>query len=70
MVTGEGLPPRRWEELGWEAPAPFFPSLEIKLDVPIEEFVQKIASQHYFVIYGDHREEIYDLCKILNIELF
>ena len=70
MVTGEGLPPRRWEELGWEAPAPFFPSLEIKLDVPIEEFVQKIASQHYFVIYGDHREEIYDLCKVLNIELF
>jgi L-fucose isomerase-like protein len=69
MVTGEGLPPRRWEELGWEAPAPFFPSLEIKLDVPIEEFAQKIASQHYFVIYGDHREEIRDLCKVLDIEL-
>ncbi len=69
IVTGEGLPPRRWEELGWEAPAPFFPSLEIKLDVPVEEFAQKIASQHYFVIYGDHKEEIRDLCKVLNIEL-
>lgn len=69
MVTGEGLSPRRWEELGWEAPAPFFPSLEVKLNIPVEDFVQKIASQHYFVIYGDYREEIKDLCKLLGIEV-
>jgi len=69
MVAGEGLSPRRWEELGWEAPAPFFPSLEIKLNIPVEDFAQKITSQHYFVIYGDYREEIKDLCKLLDIEV-
>ena len=69
MVTGKGLSPRRWEELGWEPPAPFFPGLEIDLDTPVEDFAQKVASQHYFVVYGDYREEIKDLCKILDIEL-
>lgn len=69
IATGKGLTPRRWEELGWEAPAPFFPSLEIKLDVPVEDFAQKVASQHYFVIYGNYKEDIKDLCKILDIEV-
>lgn len=69
MVSGEGLTPRRWEELGWEKPAPFFPSLEIKLDIPVDRFAQRVASQHYFVIYGDYTEEIRDLCNLLEIEL-
>ncbi len=69
IVTGKGVTPGKWEELGWEAPAPNFPSLEVRLDCPVEEFAQKILSQHYLLAYGDHREKIEDLCKILGIEI-
>jgi len=69
IVTGEALTPRKWEELGWNPPAPRFPSIEIVPDIPVEEFAQKVASQHYIVAYGDQREKIEDLCKILSIDL-
>ena len=69
IVTGEGMAPRKWEELGWEPPAPNFPSLEVSLDCPVEEFAQKALSQHYLLAYGDHREKLEDLCKILGIEV-
>lgn len=69
IVTGEGLSPRKWEELGWSPPAPRFPSLEIVPDIPVEEFAQKVASQHYLVAYGDQREKMEDLCNILGIEI-
>ena len=49
--------------------APNFPSLEVRLDCPVEEFAQKVLSQHYLLAYGDHREKIEDLCKILGIEI-
>ena len=69
IVNGEGLAPRKWEELGWDAPAPRFPSLEIVPDIPMEEFAQKVVSQHYLVAYGDQREKLEDVCKILGIEV-
>jgi len=69
IVTGEGLTPRKWEELGWNPPAPRFPGLEIVLDIPVEEFAQKVASQHYIVAYGDQQEKLEDLCNILGIEI-
>jgi len=69
IVTGEGMSPGKWEELGWAPPAPNFPSLEVKLDCPVEEFAQKVLSQHYLLAYGDHREKLEDLCKILGIEV-
>lgn len=68
ILSGKGVAPRKWEELGWKPPAPHFPSLEVILDTPVEEFAQKVTSQHYLVAYGDHREKLEDLCKILNIE--
>jgi len=69
IVTGEGVTPRKWEELGWAPPAPKFPSLEVILDNSVEEFAQKVLSQHYILAYGDHREKIEDLCKLLGIEI-
>jgi len=30
---------------------------------------QKVTSEHYLVAYGDHREKLEDLCKILGIEV-
>ena len=69
IVNADGLAPRKWEELGWNPPAPRFPSLEIVPDVPMQEFAQKVVSQHYLVAYGDQREQLEDLCKILGIEV-
>lgn len=67
IVTGQAVRPRKWEELGWEPPAPRFPAWEIILDEPVEEFAQKVAGQHYGVTYGDHAEKLEDLCQLLDI---
>ena len=69
IVTGNAVTPRKWEEAGWEPPAPQLPSLEIKLNCPIDEFTQKVMSQHYFISYGNNRETFEDLCRILDIEV-
>lgn len=69
MVKGEAKTPRPWEEAGWAPPAPQLPSLEITLEEPIEGFIQKVLSQHYFIAYGDQTEALRDLCNILGVEL-
>jgi len=69
VITGEGVKPRSWEELGWAPPAPNFPSLEIIPHGSVEEFTHKALSQHYAVVYGDHRQKLVDLCDLLDIEV-
>jgi hypothetical protein len=69
MVTGEAVQPGSWEEVGWQAPAPQLPSLEIILDVPVDDFAQKIMSQHYIVTYGDNTQVLRDLCNLLDIKI-
>jgi L-fucose isomerase-like protein len=69
ILTGEALQPRRWEEAGWEPPAPQLPSLEVVLDTPVEDFAQKVMSQHYIISYGDHVEIIKDLSNLLGIQV-
>ena len=70
MITGEALEPRSWEEAGWQPPAPQLPSLEILPDIPVEEFAQKVLSQHYIVAYGDITQELTDLCRLLDIGMY
>jgi L-fucose isomerase-like protein len=69
VVTGEGISPRKWEEAGWKPPAPQLPSLEIILDTPIEDFIQKVSGQHYIISYGDNTRMFVDLCSILGVEM-
>jgi L-fucose isomerase-like protein len=69
ILSGEGVKPRAWEELGWAAPAPNFPSLEIIPDGGVEDFANKALAQHYAVVYGDHRQKLVDLCELLDIEV-
>jgi len=69
ILTGEALQPRAWEEAGWEPPAPQLPSLEVVLDSPVEEFAQKVLSQHYILCYGDQTEVLKDLCGLLDVEV-
>ncbi len=68
MVKGEAVEPVKWEEAGWTQPAPQLPGLEICL-VNMEDFADKVLSQHYIISYGDHTEVITDLCKMLKIRL-
>ena len=51
------------------APAPRLPSLEVILDGSVEEFAQKVLSQHYIVLYGDVTVEITELCRLLDIRI-
>ena len=67
IMTGTARTPAKWEEAGWAPPAPHLPSLEIAFDVPVEEFVQKVMSQHYIISYGDNRKALEALCSILGI---
>ncbi len=68
LGTGEARL-KDWEEAGWDYPAPQLPSLEIFLDVPVEDFAQKVAGQHYIIAYGDHNQALRDFCFINNIEV-
>jgi L-fucose isomerase-like protein len=67
IMTGLARTPCRWEEAGWAPPAPQLPSLEIAFDGPVEDFVQKVMSQHYIISYGDNRARLEALCAILGI---
>lgn len=70
LFTGEAKPPMKWEEYGWKQPAPQLPSVELfPLSTTVPELAQKIASQHILVCYGDHMEEIRDLCALLDIKV-
>jgi L-fucose isomerase-like protein len=67
IATGEAVTPRKWEEAGWDQPAPQLPGLEVTLDSPIENFTQKVLGQHYILAYGNYLKEITDLCRLLGI---
>ena len=68
ICTGEGKL-KRWEEAGWDQPAPQLPSLEIFIDAPMEDFTQKISGQHYIIAFGDHTQSLKDYCYINDIEV-
>jgi L-fucose isomerase-like protein len=69
MVTGRAVEPRRWEEAGWAQPAPQLPGLEVILDTPVEDFAQKVLSQHYILAYGNQTEPLRDLCRLTGIQM-
>ena len=69
MVLGNGKTPPKWEECGWDQPAPQLSALEIELP-SVERFADNVACQHYIITYGDNRSKIRDLCSILEIEVF
>ena len=68
ICTGEGQL-KSWEEAGWDYPAPQLPSLEIFLDVPVDDFAQKISGQHYIIAYGDYLQALNDFCFLKNIKV-
>jgi L-fucose isomerase-like protein len=69
VILGKGKNPPKWEECGWDAPAPQLSALEIEIG-DVEVFADNVACQHYIITYGDNRAKIKDLCKMLGIEYF
>jgi L-fucose isomerase-like protein len=69
ILTGEAVSPRRWEEAGWDQPAPQLPGFEFILDGSFEDFAQKVLGQHYILAYGDRRDQLIDFCRLLGIEV-
>ena len=70
VYTGRGETPMPWNEFGWDDPAPQLPSLRIFPDsCTVENFAQKVSSQHVLVAYGDYTEALRDFCRIMDIEL-
>jgi len=70
MYLADAKTPATWEECGWTPPAPQLPSLEVfPLDCTVEEFAEKVSSQHVIVCYGDYREAVRTFCKLMDIDL-
>lgn len=70
VYTAEAKTPQPWNEYGWEEPAPQLPSLQVFPDsCSVEEFAQKVSSQHVMVAYGDWRRELRYFCSLTGIDL-
>jgi len=39
------------------------------LDCPVEDFAQKVQSQHSFIACGDVTGEIEELCRLLGLHI-
>lgn len=68
ILLGNGKTPPKWEECGWDQPAPQLSALEIEIP-DVERFAENVACQHYIVTYGDNRAAIRNLCGILGIDV-
>ena len=68
VILGNGKNPPKWEECGWDQPAPQLSALEIEIP-SVDNFAEDVACQHYIISYGDNREIIANLCSILGIEV-
>ena len=68
VIIGNGKTPPKWEECGWDQPAPQLSALEIEIP-DVERFANNVACQHYIITYGDNIAQIKDLCSILGIEV-
>jgi L-fucose isomerase-like protein len=67
VVTGEGTAPPKWVEMG--VPLPSWPSVTFSPDAPVRSILDHVQSQHFAMAYGDHVEELRDLCGLLGIRV-
>lgn len=67
IVTGEGKERPSWVEMG--VPLPSWPSVKFYTDVPVQQVLNHVQSQHFAAVYGTYVNELIDLCKLLNIEV-
>ena len=66
-ALGEAVAPPEWEEAGWTPPAPQLPSLEVKFDYSADEFLAEVAGQHYIIVHGDVRRQLFEFCSLTGV---
>ncbi len=64
IATGEAELPPPFHEVG----CPTYPFVNVAMDGDPHAFMQAVSSQHYALAYGDVRNELETLCKLLDIE--
>jgi L-fucose isomerase-like protein len=69
LSHGEAKPCPKWTELGWEEPTPDFPAVLLKLEVPMQKYIENVPGQHIIMVYGDYIEKVKTVCNLLDIEV-
>jgi L-fucose isomerase-like protein len=65
IAGGKSVPGPLFHEVG----CPPYPFITVELDENIDEFMQRICSQHYAIVYGDVRSELRQLCHMLGVKV-
>lgn len=65
IATGEAELPPPFHEVG----CPTYPFVNVAMDMDPHAFMQRIGSQHYAIAYGDVRQELATVCRLLDIEI-
>lgn len=69
LSRAEARTPGKWIELGWDEPTPDFPSLLLKLEMPVRTYLESVPGQHVVLAFGDHVDQMRDLCTLMGIEV-
>jgi len=67
ISKGQADPHPKWTEIGWAEPTPNFPSFLLKLEIPVQTYLENVPGQHIIMVYGDWVEQLKDLCGLLDI---
>jgi L-fucose isomerase-like protein len=65
LTTGKTVKTFNWHEINCPPP----PATDVILDDDPVWFARNIASNHYAMVFGDVRQEMIDLCDLLNVRL-
>jgi L-fucose isomerase-like protein len=66
IVSGEGREPPQWVEMG--VPLPPWPSVKFFPDAKVRSILDNVLSQHFAVVFGDHVQDLVELCRLLGIK--
>lgn len=69
LQHGTTKPNPKWTELGWAEPTPDFPAALLELEMPLNEYLDKVPGQHVIMVFGDHVEKVKTVCDILGVEV-
>ena len=69
LHKGTAKPAPKWTELGWEEPTPDFPAVLLEINMPMDEYIDKVPGQHVIMVYGDYMDKIKTVCDLLDIEV-
>lgn len=65
IAGGHAVEPPSFHEVG----CPPYSCTQVVLDGDVGAFMQSIGSQHYAMAYGDVRQELVELCRLLSVEV-